>query len=150
MQGKHHRRLNVFWVIGLIAALAGTAAAQGGRAIPGVTGRPVGLVMDSRAVAYTVDRDTGKVFRLAEGDEPVHYATIEEEPTSIAVDRQRTLFIGTTSGQVLAVRMDGAVRHACRCPAPVSGLAVDRDGGLLVTMDNGALLKVRRRDLALE
>ena len=153
MQGKNHCRLNSVLIVGLLLLLAvpGAAAEPGtGRDAAAVTAHPVGLVVDSRANAYTVDRVTGKVFCLPGGSEPIHYATIRGEPTTLAVDRRRTLFIGTVAGHVLAVHLDGTVCEACRCPHGVTGLAVDRDGGLLITTGNGALIRMRRADLSLE
>jgi len=153
MQGKNHCRLNMVWIAGLIVLLAVPGAAaepERGRDADGVPAHPVGLVMDSRANAYTVDRVTGKVFCLLAGSEPVHYATISGEPTALAVDRRRTLFIGTATGHVLAVHRNGAICEACRCPHRVTGLAVDRDGGLIIATGGGTLIKMRRADLSLK
>jgi hypothetical protein len=153
MQGKNHSRLNSLWITGLLLLLAvpGAAAEQGADPdATSVTAHPVGLVVDSRANAYTVDRVTGKVFCLLPGNEPIHYATISGEPTTLAVDRRRTLFIGTATGHILAVLLDGTVCAAFRCPHSVTGLAVDRDGGLLITTGNGTLVKVRRAELVMK
>ncbi|MBG0791159.1 MAG: hypothetical protein H0S80_11765 [Desulfovibrionaceae bacterium] len=152
MQGKNRHRLNVLGTIGLVLlAWAAVASAGAGKArmaeAVAVTANPVGLVMDSRANAYTVDRVTGKVFCLPAGDDPVHYATIAGEPTALAVDRRGTLYIGTSAGLILAVRRDGTVREACRCDAPVTGLTVDRDGGLLIATGTGKLVRKSRTDL---
>lgn len=154
MQGKYRCRLNVFGIAGLMVLMAGLAVAsaepsgeRGAGTMSGVTA-PVGLAMDFWANAYTVDKTTGKVFCLPAGSEPVHYATVEGIPTTIAVDRQRTLFVGTASGHVLAVRRDGTVTEACRCRGPVAGLAVDRDGGLLIATTKGTVIRVDRKELA--
>lgn len=153
MQGKYRCRLSVLGIAGMIL-LAGLSSASaqpdGGRRarLLAVVPNPVGLVMDFWANTYTVDRCTGMVFCLPWGSEPVHYATIEGEPTSLAVDRKRTLYIGTVSGHVLAVHRDGTVTEACQCAGPVAGLTVDRDGGLFIATGNGAIFKMDRMETA--
>ena len=112
-----------------------------------MTAHPVGLVMDSRANAYTVDRFTGKVFCLPAGSEPVHYATISGEPTALAVDHRRTLFVGTKAGHILAVDRDGTVTEISRCPKSVAGLTMDRDGSLLIATGGEAIIRMKRADL---
>lgn len=151
MQGKDHCRLSFLWIAGLfmLLALPGSAWAWPEESwnATEVTAHPMGLVMDYRSNAYTVDRVTGKVFCLPAGGEPIHYATIDGAPTSLAVDRQATLFVGTASGSVLAVKRDGGVFEACRCPAPVRGMSVDRDGSLLIATEGGTVIKKKRTEL---
>lgn len=153
MQCKYYRRLNIVSMAIFLTLIAGltVSSAQSGvnrKATVLPTGvEPIGLTMDFWANAYTVDRSTGKVFCLPAGSEPVHYATLDAAPTSLAVDSHRTLFVGTTSGDIMAVRRDGKVTLACRCSGPVVGLAVDRDGGLLIATAGGGVHKVRRSEL---
>ncbi len=153
MQGTYRCRLSVMGITGvmiMLASLAVASAEPGGERGPAtlaVVDNPVGLTMDFWANAYTVDRNTGKVFCLPAGSEPVHYATVEGEATTLPVDRERTLFVGTTSGHVLAVKRDGSVFEAYRCPGSVAGLTVDRDGGLLIATDRGTITRLRRSEL---
>lgn len=149
MQGNYTNRLVVFGLAGAIV-LAGMIVASAAPAesrmpvLRSVMKEPVGLVVDNRANAYTADRATGRVFCLAANSEPVHFATVEGQPTALAVDNRRTVFVGTTSGQVHAVSRDGVVKMAYQCDAPIAGLDVDRDGGLLIATQRGAVIKVDR------
>lgn len=152
MQGKNHCRLTV---LGFICFIVLLTWAEFGQAQPkvdpekakAVTAQPVGLVMDFRGTAYTADRVTGEVFCLPAGENPVHYATIDGEPTALAVDRQRTVYVGTSAGRILAVGRDGTIREAWRCSEAVTGLTVDRDGDLLIVTGNGTVIKRRRSAL---
>jgi len=107
---------------------------------------PVGLVVDNRANAYTADRETGRIYCLPADGAPLHFATVDGRPTTLAVDRHRTLYVGTASGLIHAVRQDGIVRVAYRCRDHVAGLDVDRDGGLLIATQEGMIIKVARSD----
>jgi sugar lactone lactonase YvrE len=73
------------------------------------------------------------------------YARVDG-PTALVVDRLRTLFVGTASGDIFAVTPDGTATRVFRCNSPVSGLSVDRDGSLLAATGKGAILRLSRED----
>lgn len=150
MQGCLRIRLFLLSLVMTAAVLSGTggtARADGGSRVLG-TGLPgtAGLVLDGRGYAYTMNRETGMVLCVPPGGEPMAYARVDGL-TALAVDRLRTLFVGTARGDIFAVTPDGAVNRVFRCGGPVSGLALDRDGNLLVATDKGALLRLARADL---
>ena len=55
----------------------------------------VGLAADSRRNLYTASRTTGYVFCIPPSSKPILLAKVPGTPTSIAVDRLRTVFVGT-------------------------------------------------------
>ncbi|WP_207263085.1 hypothetical protein [Desulfovibrio sp. Huiquan2017] len=150
MQGCLRIKLFLLSIFTVAAILSGTGprawAGDGSRAIgsglPGTTG----LVMDGRGYAYTVDRRAGIILCVPPDDDPLVYARVDG-PTTLAVDRLGTLFVGTVSGDIFAVTPDGAVSRVFRCGSQVSGLNLDRDGNLLVVTDKGAFLRLPRADL---
>jgi sugar lactone lactonase YvrE len=124
--------------------MAGPGLAQGGSKVIGTgLAGTAGLTLDVRGYAYTADREAGKVLCVPPNGEPMVYARVDS-PTALAVDRLRTLFVGTASGDIFAVTPDGSVSRIFRCGSPVSGLSIDRDGNLLAATDKGALLRVTR------
>lgn len=105
----------------------------------------VGLVMDGRGYAYTASRQTGDVFCLPPASEPVLLARLEGTPSVLAADRLRNVFVGTEEGTIYCVSLDGSVTEAYRCSACPVGMAVDRDGGLVVALEGGSIVRVQRR-----
>ncbi|WP_071546373.1 hypothetical protein [Pseudodesulfovibrio hydrargyri] len=128
----------------LLGATGGPGRAQGGPRVVGTgLAGTAGLVLDVRGYAYTADRAAGKILCVPPGGEPMVYARVDS-PTALAVDRLRTLFVGTASGDIFAVTPDGAVSRIFRCGNPVSGLDIDRDGNLLAATGKGAIIRVTR------
>ena len=103
-----------------------------------------GLVMDSRGYAYTADSGTGCILCLTPDGERIVHARVDDVPTALAVDTLRTLFVGTNSGRIYAVLLDGSVSLVHTCPGRVTGLDVDRDGSLLAATMDGAVIRVPR------
>jgi sugar lactone lactonase YvrE len=68
-------------------------------------------------------------------------------PTALAVDQLRTLFVGTASGTIFAVTPDGLASRVHECGSRVAGLSLDRDGNLLVVTGKGAILRLERGKL---
>ena len=156
MQRTMNRRLCVLGLAGLLIILAGIAVAYA-QPVKNTTGftcpnraEPVGLVMDNRSNVYTACGLTGQVFCLPPGGEPIPYAQIKDTPTVLAVDNKRTLYIGTESGRIHAVALDGSVREAYQCDDRIIGLSVNRDGGLIIAMGNGSVITVERKELTWE
>jgi sugar lactone lactonase YvrE len=147
MQGCSRIRtyfLSVIVTAALLAATCGPGLAQGGSKVLGTgLAGTAGLVLDARGYAYTADREAGKVLCVPPGGEPMVYARVDS-PTALAVDRLRTLFVGTASGDIYMVTPDGAVSRVFRCGNAVSGLSIDRDGNLLAATGKGAILRVTR------
>ncbi|EGB16416.1 hypothetical protein DND132_3213 [Pseudodesulfovibrio mercurii] len=129
------------------AKVVGGSRADGGSRVIG-SGLPgtAGLVLDGRGYAYTMDREAGTILCVPPDGRPMVYAHVDG-PTALAVDRLRTLFVGTAGGDIFAVTPDGAMDRVFRCGCRVSGLSLDRDGNLLVATDKGALLRLVREDL---
>jgi sugar lactone lactonase YvrE len=131
----------------LFAGWAGTGRAQENARVvgDGLTGT-AGLVLDSRGYAYTVNREAGLILCVPPGGKPMTYARLAE-PTALAVDRLRTLFAATASGDIYTVAPDGAVSRVFRCGSPVTGLSIDRDGNLLAVTGKGVIIRVTREAL---
>ncbi|BDQ38836.1 hypothetical protein SYK_31960 [Pseudodesulfovibrio nedwellii] len=153
MQKTMNRRLCVLGLTGLLIMLAGITVAYA-QPVKKTTdfacpnrAKPVGLVMDNRSNVYTACGQTGQIFCLPSGGEPIMYAQVEDTPTVLAVDSKQTLYVGTASGRVLAVTRNGSVREAYRCDGRIIGLSVDRDGGLVIGMGNGSVITVERKEL---
>lgn len=150
MQGKYCCRLTLLGFLVSLALLTGSAIASAEGREPGVICEDlpgtIGLVMDSRGNAYTVSRATGQVLCVPPGEEPMVYARVDDTPTVLAVDSLRTVFVGTESGGVYAVMLDGSVSRVHTCDSRVSGLDIDRDGSLIVVTGRGAIIKVERED----
>jgi sugar lactone lactonase YvrE len=149
MQGCLRFRLYFLTVTITAALLTGTGGAgraEGGSRVVG-SGLPEtsGLVLDARGYAYTMNREDGTVLCLPPDGKPMVYARVDG-PTALAVDRLRTLFVGTASGDIFAVTPDGAVSRVFRCGSQVSGLSIDRDGNLLAATAKGAVLRLARED----
>ncbi|WP_338669846.1 hypothetical protein [Pseudodesulfovibrio methanolicus] len=149
MQGYSRIRTYFLGVIITAALLAGTGgtgrAEEGTRVIGAGLPKTAGLVLDCRGYAYTMDRAAGTILCVPPDGEPMVYARVDG-PTALAVDRLRTLFVGTASGDIFAVTLDGAVSRVFRCGSPVSGLSIDRDGNLLAATGKGEILRVARED----
>ncbi len=147
MQGLSRIRTYFLSVIATAAILAGMGAtgwAEDGTRVLGTgLAGTAGLALDARGYAYTADREAGLVLCVPPGGEPMVYARVNN-PTALAVDRLRTLFVGTASGDIYAVTPDGGVSRVFRCGSPVSGLSVDRDGNLLASTGKGAIIRVTR------
>ncbi|QJB55114.1 hypothetical protein [Pseudodesulfovibrio sp. zrk46] len=121
------------------------AEAQGrilGQGLPNT----VGLAQDHRGLLYTANKVTGDVFCLPPESDPVLLARVPGVPTSVAVDRLRNVFVGTEAGSVFVVSLDGSVREVYHCCGAPVGLDIDRDGGLLIAMEDGVIVRVDRKD----
>ena len=105
-----------------------------------------GLALDPRGYAYTLAPDAGTVLCIPPGGNPMVYARVAN-PTALAVDRLRTLFVGTASGTIFAVTPDGLASRVHECGSRVAGLSLDRDGNLLVVTGKGAILRLERGKL---
>nr|WP_321255884.1 hypothetical protein [uncultured Pseudodesulfovibrio sp.] len=156
MQRTMNRRLCVLGLASLLIILAGITVAYA-QPVKKTTdfacpnrAEPVGLVMDNRSNVYTACGQTGQIFCLPSGGESIMYAQVKDTPTVLAVDNKQTLYVGTDSGRIHAVLRDGNVREAYRCEGRVVGLSVDRDGGLIIAMENGAVISVKRKELTLK
>ncbi|WP_319582039.1 hypothetical protein [uncultured Pseudodesulfovibrio sp.] len=147
MQGLSSIHTYFLSVIVIATILAGTGvtghADDGAKVLGTGLAGTAGLALDSRGYAYTADREAGVVLCVPPDGEPTTYARVAE-PTALAVDRLRTLFVGTASGEIYAVAPDGEVTRVFRCGSAVSGLGIDRDGNLLVSTGKGAIMKVSR------
>lgn len=105
---------------------------------------PVGLVLDRRGNLYAASRETGDVYCMAMSSSPVLLGRVPGRPTSLALSYVREVFVGTESGVVYGVHTDGLVEPVCKVGSQVSGLAVDRDGNLLIATDDGVIVTVGR------
>lgn len=153
MQGLSRIRtyfLSVIVTAALLAGTGGTARAQeDSRDLgTGLTGT-AGLALDARGYAYTADREAGVILCVPPGGQPMVFARVAD-PTALAVDRHRTLFVGTANGDIYAVTPDGTASRIFRCGSPVSGLNIDRDGNLLAATGKGAILHLAREDFRFE
>ncbi|QGY38807.1 hypothetical protein GM415_01190 [Pseudodesulfovibrio cashew] len=134
----------------MLLAVSNALAAPGGKSAPmghvlcRVMPTAVGLVLDKRGNLYTADRDTGCVYCLTPSSGTVLLARVPGEPRVLAVDRLRTVYVGTGEGAVYAVSLAGEVGEVCRFGTGVVGMVVDRDGGLAVVLANGAVMRVDR------
>ncbi|MCJ2164572.1 MULTISPECIES: hypothetical protein [unclassified Pseudodesulfovibrio] len=152
MQGTLSCRLCLLAFITLTTLSAGPAtsfAEQGGESSVVISGLPdaTGLVMDNRGNAYMVGKCCGQVLIVPPGGTPMEYARIEGTPTVLAVNRLRTVFVGTESGAIHAILPDGTVSRVHACGSPVTGLSLDRDGNLFIAMGNGSIIRIARSDL---
>ena len=91
-------------------------------------------------------RHTGYVFCIPPSSRAILLAKVPGTPTSVAVDRQRNVFVGTEGGSVFLVSPDGTVAEAYRCDSRPTGLEIDRDGGLFIATADGKIVKVKRTD----
>lgn len=153
MQGLFSRTVLVAGVV-MAALVAGTLAlasitsgaqASDRKILVGVPDT-VGLTQDSRGNLYGASAETGDVFCVPPAAAPVLLARVPGKPTSLCVSRMRTVFVGTESGVVYGVMLDGSVAKVCRVRAQVSGLVVDRDGNLMVATGDGSIVRVARSD----
>ncbi|CCH48256.1 NHL repeat-containing protein [Pseudodesulfovibrio piezophilus] len=106
-----------------------------------------GLIIDSRGCLYSANPQTGNIYCIPPGIEPVLLGRVEGKPTVLAVDRLRILFVATESGVVYQVERTGEIKKAFHVHGTPVGLAVDRDGGLIIAIQNGTILRVRRSGL---
>ncbi len=106
----------------------------------------VGLVMDGRRNLYTANRNTGQVYCMPPGQAPILYGRVPGIPTSIAMDNQQNLFIGTSGGVVFRISEDGTMTETYRSETHPVGLNVDRDGGLIIATKTGKIIKVARSE----
>lgn len=138
-------------VVGSLAGATVTATdfgeRQGNRVVTSGFPETVGLALDSRGNMYTADSRTGYVFVVPPTSSPVLLAKVPGHPAVLAVDRVRNVFVGTESGAVYMVALDGSVAEAYRCSGRPVGLDVDRDGGLVIAVEGGVILRVERGEL---
>ena len=134
-------------VLVLVALTLVIMSAQAGAqaVLPGVPGT-VGLTQDSRGNLYAANADTGEIYCIPPTASPVFLARVPDIPTSLAVGRLRTIFVGTESGAVYSVTLAGVVTEVCRVKTPVAGVVVDRDGNLMVSTEDGDIVRVAWRD----
>lgn len=104
----------------------------------------IGLVADNRLNLYTVSSHTGNVFCIPPESKPILIAKVPGIPTSLSVDRQRNVFVGTEGGTIYLVSREGNVTEAYHCRSCPVGLEMDRDGGLIIAMESGDIIKVDR------
>lgn len=147
MQGCTRSKLILLTVF-LASLLTGQALAAGPAQLCSGLAEPDGLVLDSRGYAYTVCRGDGLVWCVPPDGEPVAYARVEA-PTCLAVDRVRTVFVGTASGDIVAVLTDGTASRVHRCQSGVTGLNLDRDGNLVAVTTDGAITRIPRETFRL-
>jgi sugar lactone lactonase YvrE len=102
----------------------------------------VGLVQDRRGCFYVASQTTGKIFCVPPTGEALVLARVPGEPRCLAVNRNRTVFVGTQSGVVYGVQPDGSVVEVGQVDGPAIGLVVDRDGALLVATTGGMVVRV--------
>lgn len=157
MQGSLFSRSVLIGVLGLlilvVASFAGaTVAAKdrpfdpNGRVVSSGSVGNVGLALDTRGNLYTADSQTGHVYCVPPQSSAVLLAKVPGTPTVLTVDKLRNVFVGTESGEVFLVSLDGLVAEVYRCAARPVGLSVDRDGGLVVATEDGVIRKVERVD----
>lgn len=143
MQGRHHFTLILLTVL-FTASLAGPGFGfEPTQLCSGLAG-PDGLVLDNRGNAYTVCRDEGLVWCVPPDGEPIPLARVDA-PTCLAVDRLLTVFVGTASGDIVAVMPDGTSSRVHRFRNGVTGLSLDRDGALVAATADGAIIRVPRK-----
>lgn len=138
-------------VVGTLAGASVTATdlgeRQGNRVVTSGFPETVGLALDSRGNMYTADSRTGYVFVVPPTSSPVLLAKVPGHPAVLAVDRLRNVFVGTEAGAVYMVALDGSIQEAYRCDARLVGLDIDRDGGLVIAMEGGVIMRVERGEL---
>lgn len=135
--------LGVVCVFITVSVSVAGATIDSGRAV-NVGSSTVGLALDKRGNLYTADSRNGHVYCVPPGSQPVLLAKVEGRPTALAVDRLRNVFVGTDQGVVFLVSLDGTVQEVYRCCASPVGLEIDRDGGLVLVMETGDVVKVDR------
>jgi len=107
----------------------------------------VGVALDKRGNLYTADGKSGYVYCVPPDSQPVLLAKVEGKPTALTVDRLRNVFVGTEAGSVFMVSLDGSVSEVFNCCGSPVGLEIDRDGGLIVVMETGVVLRVDREKM---
>lgn len=151
MQGSFFSRLvfgavvgGMICMMGTLAGASAVAGERGGRVLYRSVPSDVGLALDNRGSMYTADSRTGHVFCLPPKSSPVLLAKVPGRPTVLTVDRLRNVFVGTENGTVYLVSLDGSVDEAYRCASRPVGMEVDRDGGLIIAMEKGGIVRVAR------
>jgi len=133
-----------------LAGASATAQSQGGNVLCSGLPCTVGLTIDKRGNLYTAEPSTGHVFCIPPDTSPILLAKVTGRPTAVAVDRLRNVFVGTESGVIYLVTLDGSVSkaHTLGC-SPVS-IVIDRDGGLIIATNDGQIVTVKRSDLVIQ
>ncbi len=85
--------------------------------------------------------------RIPPSTDPILLAKIPGTPTALAVDRLRNVFVGTESGTVFLVALDGGVREVHKLAARPVGLTLDRDGTLIIATETGHIVRVKRAEM---
>ncbi|NDV19368.1 hypothetical protein GO013_08050 [Pseudodesulfovibrio sp. JC047] len=98
--------------------------------------------MDKKHTVYTACAQTGEIFCSTFGGKTVLYATVDETATALAVDHERIVYVGTQSGRIFAVRLDGRIDEVYRGTQRIVGIGIDRDAGLHIAMEDGTLVRV--------
>ncbi|WP_158509901.1 hypothetical protein [Pseudodesulfovibrio indicus] len=129
--------------------LAGQAWAGDSARLCSGLAEPDGLVMDNRGNVYTICRGDGVVWCVPPEGEPVAFARVDA-PTCLTVDRLRTVFVGTASGDIFAITPDGVADRIHRCRTGLTGLTLDRDGNLVAATADGMIVRIAREDFRWE
>ncbi|TDT90725.1 hypothetical protein EDC59_102155 [Pseudodesulfovibrio indicus] len=148
MQGCYRARIMLLIFI-LSLLLAGQAWAGDSARLCSGLAEPDGLVMDNRGNVYTICRGDGVVWCVPPEGEPVAFARVDA-PTCLTVDRLRTVFVGTASGDIFAITPDGVADRIHRCRTGLTGLTLDRDGNLVAATADGMIVRIAREDFRWE
>lgn len=98
------------------------------------TGEELLVAQDSRGVLYVASTEAGSIDCLWQDGSKTAFVQGFEAITDIAVDRKRTIYVGTATGQVWAVTPN-AQKHLIASGMPDGfALAIDRDQRLLAVI----------------
>jgi hypothetical protein len=106
------------------------------------------ITMDARGVIYTLQPKTGRLECAWQDTTRTVLATgLPAEASAIAVDLQRTVYVGTATGSIWAVSAHGVTRRITTEAGPISDMITDRDGNLILARPTGAIHTISRARL---
>lgn len=124
--------------VGAILTLPGQARA----------GEETLVAMDARGVIYTLQPKTGRLECAWQDATRTVLATgLPAEANAIAVDAQRTVYVGTATGSIWAVSARGTTRRITTTAGPISDMLTDRDGNLILARPTGAIHTISRASM---
>ncbi|NJB67936.1 hypothetical protein GGQ74_001576 [Desulfobaculum xiamenense] len=105
---------------------------------------PTAIALDAKGVVYMANHDSGQIDCVWADGSRTPLAQGLDRPSAIAVDRLRTVFVGTLSGEVWAITPSGERTLAAKGLPAVLALTIDRDGTPLIACHGGTLVRLAK------
>jgi len=100
------------------------------------------LAQDKQGIVYMASEKKGTIECLWDDGSRTVFTSGLNSPCCLAFNSQRTLYVGTQSGELWSISPTGTQKLLRKDLPPITGILVDRDRTIILATPQGTLLRI--------